>query len=108
MITLTLEPRRAGGMRAEWEDRFGAPCSIQECGASTGRYIWVGASDHRMCLDQETAAAVWPLLQRFAETGSLAEPPPEDRPLGRFDEAVRPPLRFDEPMPEEQAPIPGV
>ena len=70
-MTLDFRPTRRGFWRAEFKDRYGFACSLQESSLATEDAIWLGADRSRMHLVQEQAAALWPSLKRFAETGSL-------------------------------------
>jgi hypothetical protein len=54
-------------------DLYGTPWSIQDSSLATKSAIWLGAHENRAHLDQEQVAALLPLLQRFVETGSIAE-----------------------------------
>lgn len=79
--TLSLEPAANGFLRGDFTDANGDACSIQESSAM-GSYLWLGQNSGthhmgrclaRMHLSQEHVRELLPLLQRFAETGSLAE-----------------------------------
>ena len=71
-----------GFKRANFKDRNGDACSIQESSIATEHCIWLGANhetfDHagtpcgaRMHLTREMAAALIPALQHFVDTGAL-------------------------------------
>jgi hypothetical protein len=75
--------------RAEFKDRYGEACSIQESSSAEEHCIWLGCEHEtihektgercgaRMHLTQELVAGLLPLLQHFVETGEL--PPPQTR-----------------------------
>jgi hypothetical protein len=63
-----------------FEDRYGAPCSIQESSIATESCIWLGVDDTnhgkftdygRMHLTQSDVAMMLPYLMHFVETGNL-------------------------------------
>ncbi len=65
----------------EFRDSNDEKCSIQKSSIATDDLIWLGLDEGlhhegaclaRMHLDQERAAALIPLLQRFIETGELS------------------------------------
>lgn len=87
-----------GFARAEFEDRYGQRCSIQESSLATQDAIWLGVDNTgphiahpdddtkaryqmrfnaevnvRMHLTREQVAELLPLLQRFVDTGALGE-----------------------------------
>ncbi len=77
-MKLTPKPANDRGfLKAAFEDRYGAPCSIQESSLATEYAIWLGRDGNdgepsqRMHLNQEHAAALIPLLERFVKTGRL-------------------------------------
>ncbi len=78
-MTLDFKPTMRGFWRAEFKDRYGCACSLQESSLATEDAIWLGVDGEdvpsRMHLAQEHAVALWPILKRFAETGSIR---PED------------------------------
>lgn len=76
-----IEFTQRGFARAEFTDRYGAACSIQDSSLATEDCIWLGCDEGRhvdgaclarMHLTPEMAAALIPILQRFVETGSIA------------------------------------
>lgn len=79
---LKFDPTNRGFQRAEFKDRYGKDCSIQESSLATEECIWLGC-DHkntdqagtpcgaRMHLTQEMAAELAVILTRFAATGRL-------------------------------------
>lgn len=84
-MTLDLKVTNRGFAKCAFTDRYGAQCSIQKSSLANEDCIWLGC-DHetmheatgepcgaRMHLTQEMAAALIPLIQRFVETGELAE-----------------------------------
>lgn len=69
-----------GFARADFKDRNGEDCSIQESSIATEYCLWLGQNSGthhqghclaRMHLTQAHAAALIPLLQNFVETGRL-------------------------------------
>jgi hypothetical protein len=81
-FTIDLEPTDRGFFRADFKDRYGIACSIQESSLATEFCIWLGCNEGqhhhvtgdcmaRMHLTQEMAAALIPVLQRFVQTGRL-------------------------------------
>ncbi len=83
---IEIRPTRNAGPKAVWEDRFDVECSMQEDKSPTGQYLWIGPDGRRMCLDQAMAGELWPLLKRFAETGTLADPTAEPYLSQRIEE----------------------
>lgn len=55
----------------QFADANNQPCSISESSATTFAGLWLGVEEHRMLLTQEQAAALVPMLERFANTGRL-------------------------------------
>lgn len=73
-IELKIEVAGQGFARAEFSDRYEIPCSIQDRQLDSGDCMWLGVAPYsRMLLTQDMAAALLPLMQRFVETGSIAE-----------------------------------
>ena len=79
---MKLAATSRGFLRAEFRDRYGADCSIQESSLATESCIWLGCEREslghnrepigaRMHLTQALAAELIPLLQHFVETGEL-------------------------------------
>ena len=75
-------PTKKGLLRAEFEDRYGAVCSIQESSHAGEDCIWLGVEVDlegnevprgRMHLSQEQARELIPVLRHFARTGRLGE-----------------------------------
>lgn len=88
-------PTERGFQRADFTDRYGEACSIQESSLATEDAIWLGVNDPRpkvcvpgegwkevplpegtffsgrMHLTREQVAELIPLLQRFVDTGRL-------------------------------------
>jgi len=88
---VNLKRTSRGFLHAEFTDIYGETCSIQDSSLATADAIWLGV-DHinakrwasvagadperipaRMHLSRELAAELIPLLQRFVDTGSIAE-----------------------------------
>jgi hypothetical protein len=87
-MTIELKETSRGFLRGEFTDRYGEPCSIQESSIAGEFCIWLGCEHEtkakdgepvgaRMHLTQVLAAELLPLLERFIETGELAELPSE-------------------------------
>lgn len=85
---MQIEFTQRGFARADFTDRYGAACSIQDSSIATEDCIWLGCDEGthvdgqccaRMHLTQELAAELIPLLQRFVETGSIV--PNDDGPV---------------------------
>jgi hypothetical protein len=92
---LMLAKTERGFKRADFTDGNGEGCSIQESSAVESDFLWLGVNEtipkvlvrgegwkdvplpedaltaSRMHLTRENAAALWPLLKRFAERGRL-------------------------------------
>jgi hypothetical protein len=70
-----------GFARAEFDDLYGSKCSIQESSLADQHAIWLGVHEpspqyqekksSRMHLNQEQAAQLLPLIERFVKTGGL-------------------------------------
>lgn len=90
--TLDLKPTHRGFLHGEFRDGNGESCSIQESSAAEADFLWLGldgiTQDHarhmdgrfpgedipaRMHLTRDNAAALIPLLERFAATGFLRD-----------------------------------
>jgi hypothetical protein len=74
-----------GFARVEFDDLYGARCSIQKSSLATEDAIWLGQNaptiHHvtgdamcRMHLSQDDVRWLLPMLQHFAETGELPSP----------------------------------
>lgn len=79
-MSLDLINTGRGFALAKFEDLYGTKCSIQKSSLATQDAIWLGvsttmdgASGDRMHLSREQVADLLPLLQRFVQTGELAE-----------------------------------
>jgi putative chitinase len=81
---LNFNPTDRGFLRADFQDRQGGVCSIQESSLATDVYIRLGKNEGahdeatgeclaRMRLNHEHARELGRVLTRFAESGSLAE-----------------------------------
>jgi hypothetical protein len=89
---MELKRTQRGFLHADFTDLYGESCSIQDSSLATTDAIWLGV-DHvnaremssvvgidperipaRMHLSRDQVAALIPVLQRFVETGSIAEP----------------------------------
>jgi hypothetical protein len=87
---MELNRTSRGFVHADFTDRYGEACSIQDSSLATEDAIWLGI-DHingremssvvgidperipaRMHLTREMVAELLPLLQRFVDTGSIA------------------------------------
>jgi hypothetical protein len=78
---------KRGCLRAEFKDRFGQECSIQEATTPGENCLWVGVEtdingdwvDHgRMIVDQALARKLIPLLRHFIRKGTLGMDEPTD------------------------------
>jgi len=81
---MNIRYTQRGFALAEFTDRYNAACSIQNSSLASEPCIWLGVHEvagepARMHLTQEMVAALLPLLQRFVETGSIAEVDDETR-----------------------------
>lgn len=83
-MPLEFKPTNRGFLRAEFTDRYGINCSIQESSLATEETIWLGCNDvsfdeqgqqcgARMHLTREMAAELLAPLARFVATGRLHE-----------------------------------
>lgn len=61
-----------------FEDLYGAKCSVQDSSLATAFALWLGVDQDadgedgvRMHLTQDMVRALLPVLQRFADTGSI-------------------------------------
>lgn len=79
--SLKIEPTQRGFAYAEFTDRYGVKCSIQDSSLATESAIWLGVHfagvgyrdvSSRMHLTQDMVAELLPLLKRFVRTGSIA------------------------------------
>ena len=85
-MKIKLRKNEHGAAVGKFQDLYGVTCSIQKSSIASIDAIWLGrdawrsskldCSDHnvehaRMHLDQETVAALLPLLKRFVKTGEL-------------------------------------
>lgn len=78
---MKLYSNRRGLLIADFVDRYGKHCSIQESSLATECCIWLGVDSDtngapieqgRMHLTQEMVKELLPLLRRFAQEGALA------------------------------------
>ena len=83
-MNIVLRQTDRGFLRGAFTDLYHSSCSIQESSLATERAIWLGCNEGvhhhvtgacmaRMHLSREMAAALWPMLKHFAETGELKE-----------------------------------
>ncbi len=96
-MTLKIEATARGFARADFTDRYGEECSIQDSSLATEACIWLGVQDPkpvkmvfgegwkevplpegaevfgRMHLTQQLVKDLMPLLERFVKTGSISE-----------------------------------
>jgi len=81
-LNLNLEPTQRGFVRADFNDLYGAWCSIQESSLATDDAIWLGLDEGthhhvtgecmaRMHLSRDQVAELIPVLQYFVENGHL-------------------------------------
>lgn len=80
MADFEFKSTKKGLMRAEFQDRFGATCSLQESSFPDEDCLWLGVEvdihgneigGGRMHLTQEMAQQLIPILRHFARTGTL-------------------------------------
>lgn len=83
-----FKPTKKGLLRAEFKDRFGAVCSVQESSFIEEDCIWVGVevdihgveqANGRMHITQGMAKDLIPMLRHFARTGKLGVDAAEQR-----------------------------
>ena len=77
---MQIENNERGFGVGNFEDYYGAPCSIQESSLATDNAIWFGVDDvnhggftdyGRMHLTQDQVKRLLPYLTYFADTGEL-------------------------------------
>jgi hypothetical protein len=77
---------RRGLLRAEFKDRYGAECSVQESSIPGEDCLWLGVEVDfygdelragRMHIDRDLARQLYPVLRHFARTGSLGTDDPD-------------------------------
>lgn len=77
---MDFEQTKKGQLRAEFRDRYGALCSIQESSIPGEECVWLGVDvtiegeelrNGRMHLTQDLARQLIPVLRHFARRGSL-------------------------------------
>lgn len=94
---LRYEVTERGFARWEFTDRYGEKCSIQDSPLATENAIWLGINRvakyamGRMYLTQQQAKELVPLLQYFAEHGSL----PDQKPVPNFKPGDAVEVRLD-------------
>lgn len=81
MGKLDVTTTARGFPAARFADLYGSACSIQDSSLADHEAIWLGVDTDfegrdctRMHLDREQAGKLLPLLARFVESGSIAEP----------------------------------
>jgi len=77
---MEFKPTKKGMLRADFQDRYGALCSVQESSIPGEDCLWLGVDVNfegedvhlgRMHLTQDMAAKLIPLLRHFARQGAL-------------------------------------
>jgi len=77
-----IKKNERGFSGAEFTDRYGKACSIQDSSLATEDAIWLGCDEGlhhqgqclaRMHLTREMVIELLPLLHRFVETGSIVD-----------------------------------
>ena len=77
---MEFKQTKRGQLRADFQDRYGALCSIQESSIPGEDCVWLGVDVNfegdelrhgRMHLTQESAGELIPVLRHFARRGSL-------------------------------------
>lgn len=75
-----FKPTKKGLLRAEFRDRFGAVCSLQDSSFPDEDCLWIGVevdihgtevAQGRMHITQAMAEQLLPVLRHFARTGKL-------------------------------------
>ncbi len=88
MTEFEFRPTKKGLLRAEFQDRFGATCSVQESSFQDEDCLWLGVevdiygneiAGGRMHMTRETAKRLIPILRYFARTGKLGQEDPSKR-----------------------------
>lgn len=83
-----FKPTAKGLLRAEFKDRLGATCAIQESSRPEESSAWLGVEIDldgdelrygKMLLTQEMAKDLIPILRHFARTGRIGEDDPGER-----------------------------
>jgi len=84
---MEFKQTRKGLMRAEFRDRYGALCSIQESSIPGEDCIWLGVDvdiegeeirNGRMHLTRDMALELIPILRHFARRGTVGSDPKDD------------------------------
>ena len=79
-VKVEFKQTKRGQLRADFQDRYGALCSIQESSIPGEDCVWLGVDVNfegdelrhgRMHLSQEQARELIPVLRHFARRGSL-------------------------------------
>lgn len=78
--SIVVRRTERGFPKAEFRDRYGAECSIQDSSLASEAAIWLGVDDAAYCEDtprmhltKKQVASLLPILQRFLDTGTIAE-----------------------------------
>lgn len=83
-----FQPTKKGLLRAEFKDRFGAICSVQESSFPDEDCLWLGVevdihgnelAHSRMHVSQAMAKQLLPILRHFVRTGRLGTEDNEKR-----------------------------
>lgn len=83
---MRFDPTRRGLLRADFKDRNGAECSVQESSMPGEDCLWLGVEVDfygeelragRMHIDRDLARQLYPVLRHFARTGSLGTDDPD-------------------------------
>ncbi len=95
-----IKPTKKGLLQAEFLDRFGAVCSIQESSFQDDECLWLGVevdihgkevSNGRMHISRELASQLLPVLRHFVRTGRLGvDDPAKQLKLGMWVQGVGP------------------
>lgn len=79
-MELEIKETDRGFKRADFKDKYGSKCSIQESSIASEACIWLGVQEDfngkesaRMHLTIDQAGALIPLLQHFVSTGYLPD-----------------------------------
>lgn len=83
---MNFKPTKKGLLSADFLDRFGQECSIQESSYQEEDCIWFGVDKDlrgdqgaRMHLTRDMVREVIPVLQHFVRTGALGVDDPEEK-----------------------------
>lgn len=70
---MDIEYTSRGFAIVKFSDIYNQICSVQDSSLAEKSAIWLGGMNDRAHLDQDIVAELIPILQRFVDTGSIAE-----------------------------------